>query len=176
MNSLLLSLRHVSSMVDKKINDTEIGAILDAFSENRDLRVRPESQSRTFKTLIAFVNMYVFGFLILYFLLNSNLLDAFDDNMLAEDFITVFNGRAQIMFWLLFLINVGAYFNFGFKLLSMIAFISLLNSTIDNIVLFFELVSFSDRPYFSVFIATRPLLVIAVAWMGLSYQEQIGDN
>ena len=138
MNSLLLSLKHVSSMVDKKINDTEIGAILDAFSENRDLRVRPENQSRTLKILIAFVNMYVFGFLILYFLLNSNLLDAFDDNMLAEDFIIVFNGRAQIMFWLLFLINIGAYFNFGFKLLSMIAFISLLNSTIDNIVLFWS--------------------------------------
>ena len=176
MNSLLLSLKHVSSMVDKKINDTEIGAILDAFSENRDVRVPPKNQSRTFKILIAFVNMYVFGFLIIYFLLNLNLLDAFDENMMAEEFLTVFNGRAHIMFWLLLLINIGAYFNFGFKLLSLIGFISLLNSTLDIIVLFSELVSFSDRPYFSVFVASRPLLAVAVAWMGLSYQEQIGDN
>ena len=176
MNSLILSLRHVSSMVDKKINDTEIGAILDAFSENRDVRVPPKNQSRTFKILIVFVNIYVFGFLIIYSLLNLNLLDALDENMMAEEFLTVFNGRAHIMFWLLLLINIGAYFNFGFKLLSLIAFISLLNSTLDIIVLFSDLISFSDRPYFSVFAVSRPLLVVAVAWMGLSYQEQIGDN
>lgn len=61
-------------MADKKLNDTEIGAILEAFAESRDVKVDSKNQSRTFKFLIVFVNFYVLGFIIIYYFLRYNLL------------------------------------------------------------------------------------------------------
>ena len=134
MSSRLLSLKLVSSMVDRKLDDTEIGAILEAFSESREAKARLTNQSTTFKLLLAFGNIYVLGFSIIYILLKNNLLQPLDANLITEDFLTVFDGRANIMFWLLVLINMGAYFNIGFKIMCLISIIYILNATADNFV------------------------------------------
>ena len=98
-------------MVDRKLNDTEIGAILEAFSESRDVKTRLKNQSTTFRILLVFGNIYVLGFSIIYILLKNKLLQPLDAGLINEDFLTVFDGRANIMFWLLVLMNMGAYFN-----------------------------------------------------------------
>ena len=110
-------------MVDRKLNDTEIGAILEAFSESREAKARLTNQNTTFKLLLAFCNIYVLGFSIIYILLKNNLLQPLDANLITEDFLTVFDGRANIMFWLLVLMNMGAYFNIGFKIMCLISII-----------------------------------------------------
>jgi len=74
-------------------------------------------------------------------LLKNNFLDGFDEGLLNEDVFTVFDGRAHIMFWLLVSMNVGAYFNFGFKVSCVIALVYLLNNTVDNAVLFAGLIT-----------------------------------
>ena len=173
MNSLLLGRKCVSGMADKKLNDIEIGAILDAFVENRDVTVASINQSRTFKILIVFINFYVLGFIIIYYFLRYNFLQAVDNGLMTEEFFIVFDGRAQIMFWSLVFINMGAYFNIGFRIISLIAIVYLLNTTVDNAVIFSGLVSFADRPYFSAFIVSRPIIIIAIAWMGLSYKNRL---
>ena len=71
--------------------------------------------------------------------------------------------------------NVGAYFNFVFKVICLIALVYLLNTTVDNAVLFTGLISLDDRPYFSVFILSRPLFFVALAWMGLAYKDKLED-
>ena len=163
-------------MADKKLNDTEIGAILEAFAESRHVKVDSKNQSRTFKFLIVFINFYVLGFIIIYYFLRYNLLQAVDNGLMTEEFFIVFDGRAQIMFWFLVFINMGAYFNIGFKIISLIALVYLLSSTVDNAVIFSGLVSFADRPYFSMFVAYRPIIIIAIAWMGLSHKNGLeGD-
>ena len=111
------------------------------------------------------------GFSIIYILLKNKLLQPLDANgLMTEDFLTVFDGRANIMFWLLVLMNMGAYFNIGFKIMCLISIIYLLNATVDNFVIFAGLVSFDDRPYLSAFIFSRPLLLCAIIWMGYSLQ------
>lgn len=163
-------------MVDKKINDTEIGAILEAFSESRAFKVSPKNQSVTFKSLMILANLYVCLFIIIYLFFRGNLLEAVDENLMSEDFLAMFDGRAQIMFWLMIFMNIAIYFDFGVKIICLISFIYLLNSTVDTVVLFADLINFSERPYFSVFIVTRPLLIVTVAWIGLSHKSLIRDG
>ncbi len=176
MSSRLLSLKLVSSMVDRKLDDTEIGAILEAFSESREAKARLTNQSTTFKLLLAFGNIYVLGFSIIYILLKNNLLQPLDANLITEDFLTVFDGRANIMFWLLVLMNMGAYFNIGFKIMCLISIIYLLNATVDNFVVFAGLVNLDDRPYLSVFIFSRPLLFVSIIWMAIVHDDAIADD
>ena len=163
-------------MVDRKLDDTEIGAILEAFSESREAKIRITNQSTTFKILLVFGNIYVLGFSIIYILLKNNLLQPLDANLITEGFLTVFEGRANIMFWLLVLMNMGAYFNIGFKIMCLISLIYLLNATVDNFVFFAGLVNLDDRPYLSVFIFSRPLLFMAIIWMGVIYNDALADN
>jgi hypothetical protein len=163
-------------MEDKKVTDMEMSAILEAFAQSRDEKAVSIRQSKTFKALIIFCNIYVLSFIFIYFMLWNKMLVAVDPNLLSTDILTIFNGRANIMFWLLILMNIGAYFNFAFKILCLIALVYLLNSTIDNAVLFSGLFSVDDRPYFSVFIMSRPMFFVALAWMGLSYSDSLeGD-
>lgn len=162
-------------MVNKKINDLEIGAILEAFASGREDKAVSIYQSKTFKALIVFCNIYVLSFSVVYFFLKSNLLDAFDDRLLTEDFSAVFDARANILFWLCISMNMGAYFNFGFKLMSLISLVYVLNVTIENAVIFSGLISLDDRPYFSVFILSRPLFIVALVWMGLAYKDKLED-
>ena len=163
-------------MADKKVNDMEISAILEAFAESREDKAVLIDQSKPFKALIVFCNIYVLTFLVIYYSLKNNFLDGFDEGLLNEDVFTVFDGRAHIMFWLLVSMNVGAYFNFGFKVSCVIALVYLLNNTVDNAVLFAGLISLDDRPYFSVFILSRPLFLVLLAWMGLAYKDKLGDD
>ncbi|MDC1274616.1 hypothetical protein N8Z59_02820 [Planktomarina temperata] len=176
MSSRLLSLKLVSSMVDRKLDNTEIGAILEAFSESREAQARTKNQSTTFKILLAFDNIYVLGFLVIYILLKNNLLQPLDANLITEDFLTVFDGRAHVMFWLLVLINMGAYFNIGFKIMCLISIIYMLNATVDNFVVFAGLVNFEDRPYLSAFLLSRPLFFVSIIWAGIVYDDAIADN
>jgi len=163
-------------MADKKVNDMEISAILEAFAESREDKAVLIDQSKPFKALIVFCNIYVLTFLVIYYSLKNNFLDGFDEGLLNEDVFTVFDGRAHIMFWLLVSMNVGAYFNFGFKVSCVIALVYLLNNTVDNAVLFAGLISLDDRPYFSVFILSRPLFFVLLASMGLAYKDKLEDD
>jgi hypothetical protein len=163
-------------MVDRKLDDTEIGAILEAFSESREAKARLTNQSTTFKLLLAFGNIYVLGFSIIYILLKNNLLQPLDANLITEDFLTVFDGRANIMFWLLVLMNMSAYFNIAFKIMCLIAVIVMLNATVDNLVLFTRLVIFEERPYLTLFIISRPLFLVAIIWMGIVYNSALADD
>ena len=61
----------------------------------------------------------------------------------------------------------------GFRIISLIAIVYLLNTTVDNAVIFSGLVSFADRAYFSALIVSRPIIIIAIAWMGLSYKNRL---
>ena len=157
-------------MADKKINTTEINAILEVFAESREIKANIIKQSKTFKALLLLCNAYVVVFLVIYYFLNSNLLYAVDADLINGDFLTVFNGRANVMFWLFLGINMAAYFNLGFKVMCLIALVFMLNTTVDNVIIFSELISLDDRPYLTIFIVSRPLFFVALAWLALSFK------
>jgi hypothetical protein len=163
-------------MVGRNLDDTEIGAILEAFSESREAKARVTNQTTTFRIILACSNIYVLGFLVIYILFKNNLLQPLDANLITEDFLTVFDGRANIMFWLLVLMNMSAYFNIAFKIMCLIAVIVMLNATVDNLVLFTRLVIFEERPYLTLFIISRPLFLVAIIWMGIVYNSALADD
>jgi hypothetical protein len=163
-------------MVGRNLDDTEIGAILEAFYESREAKARVTNQTTTFRIILACSNIYVLGFLVIYILFKNNLLQPLDANLITEDFLTVFDGRANIMFWLLVLMNMSAYFNIAFKIMCLIAVIVMLNATVDNLVLFATLVNFDDRPYLSAFLLSRPLFLVAIIWMGIVFDAAPADN
>jgi len=47
----------------------------------------------------------------------------------------------------------------------------MINSAIDNAVLFSGFMHITDRPYFSAFSATRPLFIIALFWVLLIHKD-----
>ena len=163
-------------MADKKINTTEINAILEVFAESREVKANIIKQSKTFKTLLLLCNTYVVVFLGIYYFLNSNLLNAVDAALISEDFLTVFNGRANVMFWLFLAINLAAYFNLGFKVMCLIALVFMLNTTVDNFIIFSGLISLNDRPYLSVFVIYRPLFFVGLTWLALSFKDTLDGN
>jgi hypothetical protein len=163
-------------MADKKINTTEINAILEVFAESREIKANIIKQSKTFKALLLLCNAYVVVFLVIYYFLNSNLLYAVDADLINGDFLTVFNGRANVMFWLFLGINMAAYFNLGFKVICLIALVFMLNTTVDNVIIFSELISLDDRPYITIFIVSRPLFFVALAWLALSFKATFDGN
>ena len=163
-------------MADKKINTTEINAILEVFAESREIKANIIKQSKTFKALLLLCNAYVVVFLVIYYFLNSNLLYAVDADLINGDFLTVFNGRANVMFWLFLGINMAAYFNLGFKVICLITLVFMLNTTVDNVIIFSELISLDDRPYLTIFIVSRPLVFVALAWLALSFKATFDGN
>ena len=158
-------------MADNKVSDIEMSAILAAFSESREVKANLIYQSKTFMALIIFCNIYVFTSLVIYYLFGSNMHASLD-----ADFRFVFDGRANVMFWLVVSLNISAYFNVGFKALCLISLVYTLNATIDNAVLFSGLLDFDDHPYLSIFIISRPIMFVVLAWMGLSFRDSLeGD-
>lgn len=176
MNLPTPSFKRIKIMVDKKLDNSEISALLEAFGEISEQRVKVTQQSNTFKSLILFCNVYALTFMVLYYFLREGLIDALDARLIADDFKSLFNGRAHVMFWLIIFVNISAYFNIGFKLLCLIVIIFLLNNTIDNIVLFSGLIDVNGRPFLSIFILSRPIFFAAVVWMALVFRDNIQDN
>ena len=153
MNSRLQSLKRGNRMVGRKLDDTEIGAILEAFSESREAKARVTNQTITFRILLACSSVYVSAFLIIYTFYEINLVQPLEAGLINEDFLTI-----------------------AFKIMCLIAVIVMLNATVDNLVLFTGLVSFEERPYLTLFIISRPLFLVAIVWMGIVYNSALADD
>jgi hypothetical protein len=83
------------------------------------------------------------------------------------------NLYALILILLFFIVkgNITAYFNSGFKYVCLIMLVYMLNSAIDNAVLFSGFMHLTDRPYFSAFSVTRPLFIIALFWVFIIHKD-----
>jgi hypothetical protein len=140
-------------MADNKVTDIEMSAILAAFAESREIKANSIHQSKIFMALIIFCNIYVSTSLVIYYLFGSTI-----HASLNADFIAM---------------NISAYFNVGFKALCLISLVYTLNSTIDNVVLFTGLLDFGDHSYFSIFVISRPIMFVVLAWMALSFRDSL---
>ena len=73
-------------------------------------------------------------------------------------------------------LNIGAYFNFAFKVICLTGVAYVANSTIENAVIFSGMFDFEERPYFSIFVASRPIIIAAVAWLGWIFRDQLESD
>ena len=162
-------------MLRKKIINAEIGLLLrdssDALSKVNYLT----AQSLTFKILLGFINLYILLGFLLYLLVKGSLINGINTDFLDQGYLSVLNTRATVVLVFLMIINISAYYNYGFKYLSIILFIYMLNSAIDIAILFSDFSQIAERPYFSVFQMSRPLFLIFLIWISIVHKDNIKD-
>jgi hypothetical protein len=112
----------------------------------------------------------------LFFLVKGNLVGGVNTNFIEQGFLYVLNARAIILLILLIFLNVSAYYNYGFKYACLFLIVYMLNSAIDNAVLFSGLMHLSDRPYLSAFTITRPLFIISLFWVMIIHKYKFKSN
>ena len=162
-------------MLRKKIINTEIGPLLrdssDALSKVKYRTV----QSLTFKVLLGVINLYILLGFLLYLLVKGSLINGINTDFLDQGYLSILNTRATVVLVFLMIINISAYYNYGFKYLSTILFIYMLNSAIDTAILFSDFSQIAKRPYFSVFQLSRPLFLICLIWISIVHKDKIKD-
>jgi hypothetical protein len=158
-------------MKNKKTNDLGLSAILGNASDEDSNDKNYVVQSSTFKLIFNFINLYALILMALFFMVKGNLVEGINNNFLETGFSSVLNARAILLLLLLIFLNISAYFNCGFKYVCLILLVYMINSAIDNAVLFSGFLHLTDRPYFSAFNVTRPLFVIALFWVLLVHKD-----
>jgi hypothetical protein len=159
-------------MKNKNTNNLGFSTILgndsDKNSNGKDYIV----QSSTFRLTFSFINLYALILMALFFIIKGNLVEGINNNFLETGFSSVLNARAILLLLLLISLNISAYFNYGFKYVCLILLAYMINSAIDNAVLFSGFMHITDRPYLSVFTLTRPLFVIALFWVMIIHKDK----
>ncbi|MDB3902883.1 hypothetical protein OAV18_00635 [Amylibacter sp.] len=158
-------------MKNKNTNNLEFSTMLGNVSDKNSNGKNYIVQSSTFKLIFSFINLYALILILLFFIVKGNLVGGIDNNFLNTGFLSVLNARAILLFLLLISLNISAYFNYGFKYVCLILLAYMINSAIDNAVLFSGFMHITDRPYFSAFSATRPLFIIALFWVLLIHKD-----
>jgi hypothetical protein len=162
-------------MSQKKIVNIETGLLLRDAS-NVLSKVKGSSvQSLTFKVLLGVINLYILIGFLLYLLVKGSLVDGVNTDFLDQGYLSILNTRATVVLVFLMIMNISAYYNYGFKYLSTILFIYMLNSAIDIAILFSGFSQIAERPYFSVFQLSRPLFLICLIWISIVHKDNIKD-
>ena len=159
-------------MKNKNTNNLEFSTILGNVSDKNSNGKNYIFQSSTFRLIFSFINLYALILILLFFIVKGNLVGGIDNNFLNTGFSSVLNARAILLLLLLISLNISAYFNYGFKYVCLILLAYMINSAIDNAVLFSGFMHITDRPYFSAFSATRPLFVIALFWVMIIHKDK----
>ena len=162
-------------MLRKKIINSEIGILLRDSSDSMSKVKYRNVQSLTFKILLGVINLYIILGFLLYVLVRASLIDGINTDFLDQGYLSVLNTRATVVLVFLMILNISVYYNYGFKYLSTILFIYMLNSAIDVAVIFSDLSKIAERPYFSVFQLSRPLFLICLIWIAIVHKDKIKD-
>ena len=134
-------------------------------------------QSSSFRLIFSFINLYALITIALFFLVKGNLVGGVNTNFLEQGgFLYVLNARAIILLLLLIFLNVSAYYNYGFKYACLVLIVYMLNSAIDNAVLFSGFMHLTDRPYLSAFTITRPLFIISLFWVMIIHKNKFKSD
>jgi len=162
-------------MSQKKIVNIETGLLLRDASNVLSKAKGRSVQSLTFKVLLGIINLYILIGFLLYLLVKGSLVDGVNTDFLDQGYLSILNTRATVVLVFLMIMNMSAYYNYGFKYLSIILFIYMLNSAIDTTILFSGFSQIAERPYFSVFQLSRPLFLICLIWTAIVHKGKIKD-
>jgi hypothetical protein len=153
-------------MNEKDTKNLEFATIFGNASNSQSKGKDHIVQSSSFRLIFSFINLYALITIALFFLVKGNLVGGVNTNFLEQGgFLYVLNARAIILLLLLIFLNVSAYYNYGFKYACLVLIVYMLNSAIDNAVLYSGFMHLTDRPYLSAFAITRPLFIISLFWV-----------
>ncbi|WP_439508350.1 hypothetical protein [Yoonia sp.] len=163
-------------MSKNRLNDKEISALLQSFQEVSENNTSSLKQSALFKALLISINIYFFTFISIYYLSVNGLIYTPGQALMNEELRSALYGRSHVVFWLLAVLNISAYFNFGFRTVCLTLFIYALNTTIDNLVIFYEILIFENRPYVTTFAFSLPVVLVGIALMAAVFKNGIEDE
>ena len=160
-------------MKRSNITNEEIGALLGSFSDLRKELSAGITQATSFKAALAISNIYIFMFTCLFFLIRENIVPTFTPNLIAEDFLDIFGGKAIAAFWIFTILNISLYFNFSFNIVSLCATIYIVSSVFDLVALFHERISFQETFYLTLLITTSPVLIFSMVFMVFTHKASV---
>ena len=164
-------------MNEKDKKNLEFAAIFGDASNSQSKDKDHIVQSSTFRLILSFINLYALITIALFFLVKGNLVGGVNTNFLEQGgFLYVLNARAIILLLLLIFLNVSAYYNYGFKYACLVLIVYMLNSAIDNAVLYSGFMHLTDRPYLSAFAITRPLFIISLFWVMIIHKYKFKSD
>ena len=153
-------------MNEKDTKNLEFATIFGNASNSQSKGKDHIVQSSSFRLIFSFINLYALITIALFFLVKGNLVGGVNTNFIEQGgFLYVLNARAIILLLLLIFLNLSAYYNYGFKYACLVLIVYMLNSAIDNAVLYSGFMHLADRPYLSAFAITRPLFIISLFWV-----------
>ena len=164
-------------MNEKDTKNLEFATIFGNASNSQSKDKDHIVQSSTFRLILSFINLYALITIALFFLVKGNLVGGVNTNFLEQGgFLYVLNARAIILLLLLIFLNVSAYYNYGFKYACLVLIVYMLNSAIDNAVLYSGFMHLADRPYLSAFAITRPLFIISLFWVMIIHKYKFKSD
>jgi hypothetical protein len=164
-------------MDEKDTKNREFATIFGNASSSQSKGKDHIVQSSTFRLILSFINLYALITIALFFLVKGNLVGGVNTNFLEQGgFLYVLNARAIILLLLLIFLNISAYYNYGFKYASLVLIVYMLNSAIDNAVLYSGFMHLTDRPYLSAFAITRPLFIISLFWVMIIHKYKFKSD
>jgi len=159
----------------RKKNDSEITLLLRDASDVQSKVKGRSVQSSMFGVLLGFINIYVMLGFVMYLLVKGNLINGINTDFLDQGYIFILDSRVNVVLVFLMILNISAYYNYGFKYLGLILSVYMLNSAIDTIILFSDFAQIAERPYFWVFQLSRPLFIICLVWITIIHKDNIKD-
>ena len=164
-------------MNEKDTKNLEFATIFGNASNSQSKGKDHIVQSSTFRLILSFINLYALITIALFFLVKGNLVGGVNTNFLEQEgFLYVLNARAVILLLLLIFLNASAYYNYGFKYACLVLIVYMLNSAIDNAVLYSGFMHLADRPYLSAFAITRPLFIISLFWVMIIHKNKFKSD
>ena len=164
-------------MNEKDTKNLEFATIFGNASNSQSKGKDHIVQSSSFRLIFSFINLYALITIALFFLVKGNLVGGVNTNFLEEEgFLYVLNARAIILLLLLIFLNVSAYYNYGFKYACLVLIVYMLNSAIDNAVLYSGFMHLADRPYLSAFAITRPIFIISLFWVMIIHKYKFKSD
>jgi len=164
-------------MNEKDTKNLEFATIFGNASNSQSKGKDHNVQSSSFRLIFSFINLYALITIALFFLVKGNLVGGVNTNFLEQGgFLYVLNARAIILLPLLIFLNVSAYYNYGFKYACLVLIVYMLNSAIDNAVLYSGFMHLADRPYLSAFAITRPLFIISLFWVMIIHKNKFKSD
>ena len=164
-------------MNEKDTKNLEFATIFGNASNSQSKGKDHIVQSSSFRLIFSFINLYALITIALFFLVKGNLVGGVNTNFLEQEgFLYVLNARAVILLLLLIFLNASAYYNYGFKYACLVLIVYMLNSAIDNAVLYSGFMHLADRPYLSAFAITRPLFIISLFWVMIIHKNKFKSD
>jgi hypothetical protein len=157
--------------MERKLDDEEYQALLNAFNGQKVSFRKTSSQSMPFRFSFYFMNIYAISMMLVLYIVSNYFLEYINPKFLEHHYLDLLEKRAFIFLWLLGAFNMAFYFGIGFRLAVGIILLYSINATFSQIIVIYSNFGFAETPIFSAYALSRPLFMIATLGTLIFYKD-----